>query len=106
MGHNGSWIRVAYWSSQSRDRISWLKWPQASEKSIAPLTRPILPQFHALPPSVPRRRYTKETACVPGLEPAKAVDEHGPTLVPRPVAPAQVERGDAHYDELVNFLRG
>jgi hypothetical protein len=41
-----------------------------------------------------------------GLELAKAVDEHRPTLVPRPVAPPQVERGDAHYDQLVGILRG
>ena len=41
-----------------------------------------------------------------GLEPAKAVDEHRPTLVPSTAAPPQVERGDAPYDELVGFLRG
>jgi hypothetical protein len=41
-----------------------------------------------------------------GLEPAKAVDEHRPTLVPSTAAPPQVERGDAHYDELVGILRG
>ena len=41
-----------------------------------------------------------------GLEPAKAVDEHRPTLVPSTAAPPQVERGDAHYDELVGLPRG
>ena len=41
-----------------------------------------------------------------GLEPAKTVDEHRPTLVPSTAALPQVERGDAHYDELVGFLRG
>jgi hypothetical protein len=40
------------------------------------------------------------------LEPAKAVDEHRPTLVPSTASPPQVERGDAHYDELVGILRG
>ena len=40
-----------------------------------------------------------------GLEPAKAVDEHRPTLVPSTASPPQVERGDAHYDELVGILR-
>jgi hypothetical protein len=41
-----------------------------------------------------------------GLEPAKSFDEHRPTLVPSSASPPQVERGDAHYDELVGFLRG
>jgi hypothetical protein len=41
-----------------------------------------------------------------GLEPAKAVDEHRPTLVPSTAWPPQVECGDAHYDELVGILRG
>jgi hypothetical protein len=41
-----------------------------------------------------------------GLESAKAIDEHRPTLVPSTASPPQVERGDAHYDELVDFLRG
>jgi hypothetical protein len=31
-----------------------------------------------------------------GLELAKAVDEHQPTLVPSTASPPQVERGDAH----------
>ena len=41
-----------------------------------------------------------------GLEPVKTVDEHRPTLVPSTASPPQVERGDAHFDELVGFLRG
>src|SRR5215212_8809010 len=41
-----------------------------------------------------------------GLEPAKAVDEHRPTLVPSTASPPQVERGDAHHDELTSILRG
>jgi hypothetical protein len=41
-----------------------------------------------------------------GLESAKAIDEHRPTLVPSTASRPQVERGDAHYDELVDFLRG
>jgi len=41
-----------------------------------------------------------------GLEPAKSVDKHRPTLVPSTASPPQVERTDAHFDELVGFLRG
>ena len=37
---------------------------------------------------------------------AKALREHTPTLVPLPSPPPQVERGDAHYEELVGILRG
>jgi hypothetical protein len=52
-------------TSQPKDRIFWWIYRQASGKSIVPLTRPTCPQFHALPLCVPRRRYTKDTACVP-----------------------------------------
>ena len=41
-----------------------------------------------------------------GCQLAKALYEHTPTLVPSTASPPQVECGDAHYDELVGFLRG
>src|SRR5215210_457550 len=41
-----------------------------------------------------------------GSKLAKALDEHTPTLVPRPAPPPQVERGDAHFARSGCFVHG